>query len=60
VPAFGCRGSFQAVVVVVVVCFIKKSLFWIVRKERDREREGKSSERLVAGSSEDGFSIGRE
>ncbi len=61
VPAFGCRGSFRAVVVV-VVCFIKEisRLDRSKGREREREREGKSSERPVTGSSEDGFSIGRE
>jgi hypothetical protein len=63
VLVFGCRGSFQAVVVVVVVvCFIKK-IFLLDRSKgrgRERVREGRSSERPVAGSSEDGFSIGRE
>jgi hypothetical protein len=38
VPAFGCRGSFQAVVV--VVCFRKKISLLDRSKGRGRERGG--------------------
>jgi hypothetical protein len=52
VPAFGCRGSFRAVVVVVVVCFIKKisRLDRSKGRERERERERERGEELREAS----------
>jgi len=45
VPAFGCSGSFQAVVVVVVVCFMKKISLLDRSKGRGRERGGGRAQR---------------